>query len=168
MVAYIVLFVGLVFSLLGLCFVLRTLLARRKANASQNWPTAQGDILSTDMKTIKTRTTSSRGRRRTSYSYKPIIQYKYRVLGQEYSGDRIIFGGTTFNRTRAEELLAAYGRGTTVTVYYNPKKPSEAMLDTSSAIGWALLAVGLFFTLIGCLLLIGGVVAVIIQLMDIL
>jgi hypothetical protein len=86
----------------------------RQARALSRWPTVPGKITSSweSLDTGK-------------------IQYSYSVNGRPYIGKRIVMnhaGKSTFDRT-PQEITETYPPGATVTVYYDPKRPSAAVLE---------------------------------------
>ena len=102
---------------------------------ARSWPEAKGRILST---TVKVSTSRSSGSRSTSYSreYYPNIRYSWSVDGVQYTGDRYRLGTTHEKyreRSDAEEAAKAFPGGTTIPVYYDPKNPSEAVLEKDTS-----------------------------------
>lgn len=73
----------------------------------------------------------------------PFVKYTYEVEGKSFEGERIFFSEGPFESLSETEngirLVAAvpdketltleYGKGDTVTVYYNPRQPREAVLN---------------------------------------
>jgi hypothetical protein len=57
-----------------------------------------------------------------------LIVYAYTVAGREYRCDRVSIGENMGNFEVAE-TLAKYPVGTTVTVYYNPSDPAQAVIE---------------------------------------
>ncbi|MBU2611188.1 MAG: DUF3592 domain-containing protein [Chloroflexi bacterium] len=100
---------------------------RKKAEASQGWPTTQGRII--EARVSESTSTDSDGDERTSYS--PKVEYTYNVAGQEYKGDKITFGFTQgYGRyAKAQAALASYPLGAQVNVYYDPANPADAVLE---------------------------------------
>ena len=86
-----------------------------QALASPGWPTVEGAV------------TTSKVRRRSG-SRKLRLRYQYDVNGQTYESHKIAFMGRVFSGT-ASERRKRYPTGTQVTVYYNPDKPSVAVLE---------------------------------------
>jgi hypothetical protein len=81
------------------------------------------------------------------------IRYEYRVGGRRYAGSRISIGEDLGDH-EVEETLRRYPRGSVVTVFYNPDKPDEAVLERASPEGvWRTMA---FFVLVLLGLFIGG------------
>ena len=59
------------------------------------------------------------------------VTYTYKVDGQEYHSNRkgIVRGGYGPEPTRAHEIAARYRPGEGVTVYYDPRRPEQAVLE---------------------------------------
>jgi Protein of unknown function (DUF3592) len=135
---------GLAFVAIGVVIFFLGLRDLRLAKASAGWPATQGAITATRIRV------DDRGE--SSESYHPEITYTYAVMGASYEGSRRIIGATRgySSRRRAEAFLEAYPVGRQVTVYYDPQKPREAVLEagtTRGAIGT--LIISAVFALIG-------------------
>jgi hypothetical protein len=92
-----------------------------KALSSQAWPSVKGRILSASVEKEKAhRRIFSRER----------IQYVYHVKGKKFVGERIALG-LRFVRIMpaARQLIKKYPKGTLVTVYYNPSRFEESVLE---------------------------------------
>ena len=106
---------GLLLVVLGIRTALQEYTATR-------WPRTQGVIQTAAIRVVRT----SRG----SISI-PEISYSYQVNGQPYGSNRVTFrfGTVLLLPPSAESVVDAYPEGTVVTVYYNPRNPSEAVLE---------------------------------------
>ncbi|MEA2710071.1 MAG: hypothetical protein QOF78_2672 [Phycisphaerales bacterium] len=83
---------------------------------SRAWPAAAGEV--THSKWEMTRNS------RRDRHYVAEIKYRYRVDGVEHTGERIGFG--RFNESHAvRDLLRAHPGGSTIDVFYNPRRPTE-------------------------------------------
>lgn len=145
---------GLGFLLIGVVIFFAGLRDLHKAKASSGWPATQGVITATRVRV------DDRGE--SSESYHPEVTYTYSVLGMSYEGHRRIIGATRSygNRRAAEAFLASYPVGKQVTVYYDPNKPGEAVLEagtTRGAIGT--LIISGVFALIGLIALLASLAA---------
>ncbi|MCI0396561.1 MAG: DUF3592 domain-containing protein [Chloroflexi bacterium] len=111
----------------------------QNARASTAWPTAQGQVVSSEV----TVSTSSEG----GDSYNPQVTFVYAVNDQQYQDDTIKFGETSYgNRNRAQEVADKYPVGATVTVYYDPSDPATAVLEPGVSGGsYLILGLGVFF-----------------------
>ncbi|MEF8840586.1 MAG: DUF3592 domain-containing protein [Haloarculaceae archaeon] len=70
------------------------------------------------------------------HEYRPVIEYRYRVDGETYTGDNVFPG--SFERWRESRSWAAdiaddYDRGETVDARYNPSNPVDAYIRND---GW--------------------------------
>ncbi len=131
---------------LGIFLIIYAQSSKRKALQSQSWPVTKGIITES---TIKTKVDEEMGN-----TYLPIIRYTYEVGGMMYEGKRIAFGsGMEFNsHQKAAEFLVGYPVDHEVSVYYNPEKPNEAVLQQAAhrtAVG---LVIGIVLLAISCCL----------------
>ena len=63
-------------------------------------------------------------------TYKPSVEYSYRVSGTPHSGKRRRFGNEQFSySSSAETRLARYQVHTSVPVHYHPGDPSRSVLE---------------------------------------
>jgi len=130
----------LILSVVGLFALGSALRSKRLANASQSWQGTQGKVIESR---VEKRTSTDTTDGHSSTSYDAIVLYKYSVMGKEYSGDRVAFGVKNTNPGPANEVIKRYPVDTQVMVYYNPKKPGEAVLERSSNSGWAQIVVAI-------------------------
>ncbi len=142
---------------LGVFLIVYSVRSRKKAEASQSWPSTIGRITVAEVK--QSASTDDDGR--TSYAYYPSVAYEYQVAGQTYTGKRIAFGGVhaSGSSSKAAAELARFPVGGQVTVYYNPEKPGEAVLERrAGGFAWGMV-VGVICLLLGaciaCPLLVG-------------
>lgn len=86
------------------------------------------------------------------YEYYPRVTYTYNVSGIEYSCDKIWrVDHLSKSANEAQGVVNSYPSGTTVTVYYDPSGPGQAVLDRTEEvnvivpvlIGAILLALGI-------------------------
>lgn len=124
---------GVLFFAFGVSFLL-------EANASRNWPTAQGTV---DTVRVTWRTDSSSNRNPPDREYYYEIYYSYAVDGQPFEGSRYSLGdGSTASdrmyRTEEEAREAAFNAwapAQIVAVYYDPADPASAVLDPGANTG---------------------------------
>lgn len=103
---------------------------KEAAEESARWSTTQGEITKSDLR----REASIES---TNSLYYPDVEYKYEFLDTEYIGQRISFGGETgySMRSKTEEILEKYPVGQSMTVYYDPNEPEEAVLERNMGTG---------------------------------
>ncbi|HUX97523.1 MAG TPA: DUF3137 domain-containing protein [Bacteroidales bacterium] len=113
-----------------------------KAVVSNSWPTANGIVISSRVdttiytQTVKTPSnnrngSSSRSVRTktvTSAIYAAVITYKYQVEGIEYQSSNYTSSREEGELVWVNDLVSKYPANTDVTVYYNPKKPGDAVI----------------------------------------
>lgn len=134
--------ISVLFGLIAVAFIVVALRNRRRAAASQQWPTAEGTVTAATIKIWKDRESGD--------SYEPKITYSYTVDGQQYQGDKIAFGTTrSHDRAGAEAVTARYAVGTPVAVSYDPANPKLAVLEPkSTGSNTVFLIVGVVFLIV--------------------
>jgi len=122
---------------------------RREAGESASWPATQGKIVLSAVTETTTTDNSNDGTWTERTFYFPKVRYEYSVLGKTYTGDRIAFGASKGFSTiaGAEKVLERYPEDATVTVYYNPNNPADAVLEREMRGGTSLLIVAIAFAL---------------------
>lgn len=81
------------------------------------------------------------------------IRYEYRVNGKRYSGQRVGIGEDLGDHDVAG-TLERYPQGASVTVYYDPDNPAEAVLERDAPEGiWSAIII---FLVVSIFLLVGG------------
>jgi Protein of unknown function (DUF3592) len=109
-------------------------LQRKKARGGQNWPVVQGEIVASETSAAPTHISDDES------DYAVDIRYRYKVGAKDYEGHRIRFGSPSHvDSMLAQELTGRYPMGACVRVYYNPQRPSEAVLEPTDASGIAAL-----------------------------
>ena len=106
----------------------------KKAEESKNWPTVEGKMTLVHMI----------GRKGLINNID--TRYEYSIGGQKYTGKQItLFPNTIFGKERVEEIINTYHVGQYVTVYTNPNRPKEAILESDLGdqdkffLGWSIL-----------------------------
>ena len=92
----------------------------------RNWPRVMGKIESHGI----THDHTSHGDNDGGDRYIPFATYVYFVDGQKYHGKRISFGDHGGSSKYAQKAVEGYYIGMDVAVFYDPKDPGEAVLDT--------------------------------------
>jgi len=137
-------FVG-IFFIIGLVLIIKALRDRKKAEASTSWPSTVGTVTESTIEESYSR--DEDGHRQTHF--KPVVKYNYQVVGSTFTGDKIAFGmGSSGNFKSAQQTIANYPIGKQVTVYYNPEKPEEGVLERRAASFKTLLVIGIVFLVV--------------------
>jgi hypothetical protein len=133
------------FTLAGLVMLALLWSARRQAAEASAWPVTGGHVVASTVEHYRTRVGGARSGTLTTF-YEAVIEYSYRVDGREYHSTQIGFGGKAAG---SEELARAksarYPQGADVVVHYDPKSPSNAVLDVKVAYATPLLVIALVF-----------------------
>lgn len=103
------------------------------ARRCQAWPTTTGRVVSTRVEQV-----SDDGKMK----YYPVIRYSYAVNDVTFESERYKFGSTRRSKRAAEQLCGSFATGSDVKVYYDPARPSEAVLVVPSAGGAIALGIG--------------------------
>ena len=120
-----------------------------KGYESLTWPQTPGIITDSF---VERQSRRSSGTRTSTYKYFARIRYSYTINGSKgYTSSQIGYGKneyTSRNKSKTEKYLRQFPVGKSVTVFYDPENPKQAVL-TQGITGGALLmlAMGLFFLL---------------------
>lgn len=147
----------LILLVVGIILVVGNVRARKRADASQNWPNTTGRILLSETRTSQTRDDDGNLQ---APAYFPYVEYDYILNGQVYKSHKLTFGShETFTaRATAASRLAPYPVGANVTLYYNPENPGDSVLERRAPKSKSGLVVGIIFIgMAAC----GGLIALI-------
>lgn len=138
----VLLFAG-VFLYLGWEIVRQDIGFLQGGSASENWPTVDGQIISSSVESSY----SSGGSGVGSSRYDPIVEYEYSVEGESFTGDRISFAQQSYSHnTSAEAITKRYSVGRTVPVSYDPEDAANSVLEPGVESGnWLGIGVGIIF-----------------------
>jgi hypothetical protein len=122
--------------LAGFGLVAVYLVSRRKALASERWPTAQATIVSSVILARR----NSKGR----VLYEPSVTFRYEVGGKLQTGTRISWGGAVASSSRsfADNVTGRFPQGAVVPVRYDPDNPADSVLDPGGRAGLVLIGLG--------------------------
>lgn len=110
-------------------------LARRGQKISQaslNWTPIQAQVLSAQVRELVSHSGSDDTIERRTYT--PEIVYSYEVNGQPFQGKRFGFempASPSYNKILP--IVERYPVGSVVTVYYDPAKPAQSVLNRGAA-----------------------------------
>ena len=141
---------GMFFFLAGAILLFFAIRTRRKSNASMAWPSTTGQISTASVR--QNSSTDEDGH--VNFTYSPIVEYDFSVNGQAFKGRRINYGITaSTTREAAQKEVDRFPIGRQVTVFYNPEKPGEAVLEkkvVTSKVGLILGSVFMALTFCTC------------------
>jgi len=150
--AFIPLCFGGFFFLAGAILLFFAIRNRQKSSASMSWPSTPGTITASSVR--QNSSTDEDGH--VNFTYSPLVEYDFMVNNQSYKGKRINYGvSATSSKEAAQKEVDRFTLGMPVTVYYNPEKPGEAVLDkkiVTSKVGLIIGIVCMALTLCTCLI----------------
>lgn len=147
---------AVVFSLVGVPFIL---LARRtfaKDRAAAGWPRAPGKIVSSEVLTWNEKRRHDDGYYFDWTASRPAITYTYNVGGLEMEGKRIAreVDQITSSPDYSKKFVDRYPAGKDVLVYYDPSDHANAFLEVQRSTGATILMIfGCVWVAIGALML---------------
>jgi hypothetical protein len=129
----------------------------RNAQASKDWPTTEGTVVSATVRTSASQPGSGKNAPPNGATYHAKISYEYKVDETAYTGTRVAYGDCGSSRpSRAHSIVDRYPEGATVKVFYNPEAPAEAVLEPGTQPqAFFLPAVGSVFILVGLGMVVG-------------
>lgn len=111
------------FAVIGWVFSKKSKEAKAAVQASQSWLPTNGKVLKSRVEVIGGKYAS----------VKPRVIYEYQVNDQSYQNDLIRAGDRIMliqkGSRAAYDTIDRYPEGASVTVYYNPQNPAEAVLE---------------------------------------
>jgi len=138
---------GMPFALIYLAMLLGTMyfafVSIPKTLKTKFWPTTTGKVISSKLNEKKKLTKNAA----TITVYSANIEYAYHVDGKEYSSKKIKWVDHNSNNAGYhQKIVAMYAKDREIPVFYNPKKPSVALLEPGFSAGNF---IGLIFFVIG-------------------
>jgi hypothetical protein len=127
--------------ILNVVFLTIIYFIRRRMSQVSTWPSTMGTVVSSE---IELRSDSDSGT--TEY---PAVTYSYQVNGQAYQNEKLA-PGPEIGGSGARKVVAKYPAGAQVMVFYDPQKPSDAVLERNA--GSALRFFWLFIAIFDCAL----------------
>ncbi|MDF0605432.1 DUF3592 domain-containing protein [Neisseriaceae bacterium TC5R-5] len=145
--------IGLILLALGLGLSSYLWQLAKTARQAQSWPTTKGTMAISEVESRPARHADNAGR----LEYQARLLYHYQVAGQSYQSDQLRLPNPGYSRSQqlASEIVQRYPPGSSVLVYYNPDKPTQAYLQTGPHwSSWLGLALGLALSVAGLCLLV--------------
>jgi len=91
-------------------------------DAQKRFVTTEGEVLASKVKRHE-------GDSDSGPTYEALVKYRYTVDGSEYTSMRYSYGSmASSDRSHAAAVVKAHPKGRRVTVWYDPRKPAEAVL----------------------------------------
>lgn len=155
-----ILLINLPLLLLAWILSVRTWKIIRQARRIRGWLCVPGRVIVSEVRETSITVRRSIGimQERDALRYFAHVVYEYHIAGRRYENETIRQGATvlTSEAGPSERAAARYPAGSRVTVYANPVRPAESVLDPR--IGWD----GIIFGLITLVLLLIAVLVLVI------
>lgn len=124
------------------------------ASASKGWPSVQGVVVHSEVKSDWSSAPAGTPQHRSGSQrmYRADVRYAYQVGGVDYEGERVELGEySSSSAKRAYRIVGSYRKGQVVEVYYDPVDPGRAVLVPGRTTWFSKVAVcaGSGFVLIG-------------------
>lgn len=129
--------------LIGIAAFIYSCLMIKRHKEARSWKRAEGTILSSEVDIKLDMNHSDRNYK--SKCYKPSITYDFYVNNKRYISSRIYWGDIVYKgwRSSANKVVNKYQVGSKQTVFYNPKNPSQAVLDNKiNSDIWVIMTIG--------------------------
>lgn len=124
---------------------------------TKSWPHVEGTVLSSTVEEKVSQEPSEEdgAPARELRVFTASVKYRYKVGEKQLTGDRLSLDELeTSNRNTAVELAARYPPGASISVFYEPRDPTEAVLQPGVSGGSAIIPlVGVGLVLLGAALL---------------
>jgi len=113
---------------IGAFFLAMGMLEAWRGHASLAWPAVEGRVIESSLARLNRRTGTGRRGSGASPEWTPRVRYEFEVDGVRYESERVDFMTRAGGRIAAEDELRGLETGATVTVRYDPHRPTLAVL----------------------------------------
>lgn len=127
--------VGGIFLLIGIIITIVCLIRIWQSLMAKSWAITEGKITHSKIRVSRSYSSSSStgsSSRRTSTSYRPDIEFKYKIHDGIFKSSQIYFGskmGSTWKRRRSKRYVDKFPVDNRVKVFYKPSNHSKAILE---------------------------------------
>lgn len=138
---------GLILFIIGFKMLVISSYSIANSFMAREWTMTKGRIIHSDVYTSESAGEAS--------SYRPNIVFEYSVFGEKFICDRLFYGVdimSSLNLGNSKKLIKKYPVNKEVTVYYNPDKPKQSVVEPGLHFGLCIL----FFVAV-CMVIIGGI-----------
>ncbi len=123
------------FGVAALMTFMAQLASRKMARIAAGWPRAQGRVMRSETEGYYDSTGGGSNRRMV---YEPVVEYAFSVEGKEYRSTQLRLGGKLASSMKeiADQVVARYPEGSAVEVRYDPKNPTQSVVDLQVNLLW--------------------------------
>lgn len=118
---------------------------KRREDVTKNWQSTPGIILTSEVKEHNAVDPAQPGKT----IFTPMVRYQYVCAGNSFTGFRITLNSVEYSREKAQQIAARFSPGSSVTVFYDPLHPQEAILERNTRGFNILLVTGLILFNLG-------------------
>jgi len=111
--------------IVGVSLSIVTFFSIKKGRKSKTWPKTKATVVSAE---VEEKHEYDEDGDKHVYYY-PRIHYDYQVDGQFYNGFRYKLLEASMSKRKAHEFISNFMTGDILTVYYDPEKPIESVLQ---------------------------------------
>jgi hypothetical protein len=101
---------------------------KRKEDISKTWLPTPGVILTSELREHNPIDPAQKNKTVST----PMVRYQYSCAGNSFTGYRITFNSIEYSHANAQQIVAHYTPGSSVTVFYDPLRPEEAVLQKNT------------------------------------
>jgi hypothetical protein len=127
--------VGAIFLLIGIIVSFISLIRILQSLFAKSWSTTEGKITRSKIyisRSYSSSNTSSGATKQRTTSYRPDIEFEYRVQDQVYKSTRVYYGskmGSSWKWRRSKKYVDKYPIGQSLTIFYKPSNYKKAVLE---------------------------------------
>jgi len=114
----------IVLLIVGVVLSILMLIAINRGKRSKNWPTSEATVISTEVEEKHEYDEDGE-----SVYYYPRVHYDYRIGGQVYQGYKYKLLEASMSKRKAFQFISNFMPGDKLTVYYDPEKPTESVMQ---------------------------------------
>jgi hypothetical protein len=119
--------------------------SQRQVSEARGWAETAGRIVKSTVEHYQQRVGGARSGTLVTF-YEAVVEYSYQANGRDHHSTQLSFGGKAAgSQALAEAKAARYPVGSQVMVHYDPKNPSNAVLDLKVALAVPFLVVAIVF-----------------------
>jgi hypothetical protein len=120
--------IGILAGGLGCVFFVLAWQRKRKEDITKTWQPTPGIILTSEVKEHNAIDPAQKNKTVST----PMVRYQYVCAGNSYTGYRITFNPVEYSLAKAQQIVSHFSPGSSVTVFFDPLHPDEAVLERNT------------------------------------